>query len=259
MKALVVVLAVSALAATAQQSLECEGGHSGRLSSFCEIREMKIAATGQLDVDAGVNGGLSVKGWDRGDVLVRAKVQTADVSDQAARALATQVRIDSSAGRVRALGPSTGHDQNWSVGYEVFVPRRTDLTLQAHNGGIHIQDVTGQVRFHTTNGGVTLQRLAGDVEGSTTNGGLSILLTGARWDGQKMDVRTTNGGVRLAVPENYSARLETSTVNGHVRLGFPVPVSGEISRSLAVDLGSGGGLIRAVTTNGGVSIERGAI
>jgi DUF4097 and DUF4098 domain-containing protein YvlB len=259
---LAILLTVCALSAGAQHSLDCDHGHnrSGRLASFCEMRELTIAATSQFSVDAGVNGGVSVKGWDRAQILVRAQVQTADTSDAAAQALATQVRIDTSAGQVRALGPSTtSGDQNWSVSYEVFVPRRTDLTLKAHNGGIAIEDVTAQVNFHTTNGGVSLRRLAGDVHGSTTNGGLSIVLAGTRWDGQQMDVETTNGGVTLAVPDNYSARLETSTVNGHVKLDYPVTVHGEISQALSVDLGSGGPLVRAVTTNGGVSIKRGTI
>ncbi len=55
---------------------------------------------------------------------------------------------------------------------------------------------------------------------------------------------------------NYSAHLETGTVNGHISVEFPVTVHGEINRQLSIDLGSGGPLIRAVTTNGGVSIKR---
>lgn len=60
----------------------------------------------------------------------------------------------------------------------------------------------------------------------------------------------------MAVPAAYSAHLETGTVNGHVEIDFPVTVRGEISRQLSVDLGSGGPLVRAITTNGGVSIRR---
>ena len=63
-------------------------------------------------------------------------------------------------------------------------------------------------------------------------------------------------GVSLAVPAAYSAHLETGTVNGHISLDFPVTVHGEINRSLSVDLGSGGPTVRAMTTNGGVSIHR---
>lgn len=140
--------------------------------------------------------------------------------------------------------------------FEVFVPNRTDLSLKAHNGGIAIAGVRGTIDFEGINGGVSLKRLAGTVRGSTVNGGLSIDLEGSRWDGSELDVRATNGGVSILVPENYSARLETRTVHGRIGIDFPVTVQGKFGRELSVNLGSGGPLVRATTTNGGVSIKR---
>ena len=58
------------------------------------------------------------------------------------------------------------------------------------------------------------------------NGGLSIDLAGAGWDGGGMDVRTTNGGVTLSIPENYSAHLETGTVNGGLKTDFSNHIAG---------------------------------
>src|SRR6266540_1714545 len=100
------------------------------------------------------------------------------------------------------------------------------------------------------------RRLAGDVKGQTMNGGLAIDLAGAGWDGKGMDVRTTNGGVTLSIPENYSAHLETGTVNGGLKTDFPITLQGEVKRELSFDLGGGGQTISAMTTNGGVSIKR---
>ena len=45
----------------------------------CEIKEQTVAAGGAITVDARKNGGVSVKGWDRNEVLVRARIQTAAV------------------------------------------------------------------------------------------------------------------------------------------------------------------------------------
>ena len=147
-------------------------------------------------------------------------------------------------------------DYNWSVSYEVFVPRKSDLNLVSHNGGLSIADVNGNLAFNATNGGVVLRRVGGTVKGGTTNGGLVVELTGDRWDGEALDVRTTNGGIVMSIPENYSAHLETGTVNGNISIDFPVTVQGRITRELAVNLGSGGALVRAMTTNGGVRIKR---
>ena len=134
---------------------------------------------------------------------------------------------------------------------------RSNLSLKTNNGGISITDVNGQLQFSALNGGVSLKRIGGSVKGGTTNGGLSVVLSGDRWDGETLDVSTTNGGVSMYIPENYSAHLETGTANGHLSIDFPVTVQGNITKELAVNLGSGGATIRAMTTNGGVKIRRG--
>ncbi|HEY5565714.1 MAG TPA: hypothetical protein VIM81_00530, partial [Gammaproteobacteria bacterium] len=79
---------------------------------------------------------------------------------------------------------------------------------------------------------------------------------GDTWEGEGLDLRTTNGGVRLRIPDDYSARLETGTVNGGVDIDFPVTVQGRIGRELSTTLGEGGPLVRAETTNGGVRVSR---
>jgi len=241
------------------RGLTCDDNWFGndRLQSHCEIKEQTLPATGgTISVDGRTNGGVSVKGWERREILVRARVQTAARTEAEARDLAGQIRIETGGAQIRAEGPSNSRDLQWSVSYEVFVPQQSDLSLKAHNGGISIADVRGRIEFEALNGGVALKRLAGNVRGHTTNGGVTVDLTGDRWDGEGLDVRTTNGGVTVAVPENYSARLETSTVNGGLKVGFPITVQGRIEKDLSIDLGSGGAPVRVSTTNGGVSINR---
>jgi DUF4097 and DUF4098 domain-containing protein YvlB len=225
---------------------------------FCEIREFTIAAPGQISVDAGTNGGVTVTGASRTDVLIRAKVQTSAPTEAEARARGAQVAIHTAGGQIRADAPDTGRDRGYAVSFEIFVPNRMNLNLKANNGGIGIDNVNGNIEFTTMNGGVSLKRLAGDVRGRTTNGGLSIELDGSRWNGTGLDATTTNGGVKMSVPENYSARLETATTNGGLSIDFPITVSGELGRGrrLSVDIGGGGPVIRAITTNGGVKIGR---
>ena len=254
------VFSLAALPILAQNpTLSCEHGgfHNDRLITHCEMKEQTFGAPrGAVRIDPGVNGGITVKGWDRGQVWVRARIEAAAETDSEARALASQIRFASGGGEIRAEGPEMERRRNWSVSYEIFVPRQSDVNAKAHNGGIKISDVRGTIEFDALNGGVTLQRLGGDVHGHTTNGGLTIELAGDRWDGRGMDVATTNGGVKMAVPPNYSAHLETATVNGGVQVDFPVTVQGRMSKEFSFDVGSGGATIKAVTTNGGVKINR---
>jgi DUF4097 and DUF4098 domain-containing protein YvlB len=139
----------------------------------------------------------------------------------------------------------------------VLVPRETDLNLETVNGSIAIADVQGDLEFEATNGSISLDGVGGNVRGRTTNGGVDAELTGRTWEGEGLDLETTNGGVRLRIPEDYSARLETETVHGGIDVDFPVTVQGRIGREFATTLGRGGPLIRAETTNGGVRITRG--
>jgi DUF4097 and DUF4098 domain-containing protein YvlB len=240
-------------------SLTCHDGsnwYGDRLVGNCEIREQTIAASGPLSIDGRQNGGVSVKGWDQNQVLVRARVQAGAPTEAEAADLARQIKIETGGNKIFATGPENNRDHHWDVSYEVFVPRRSDVAVETHNGGIVFMDVNGKIDFNATNGGVVLRRVGGAVRGSTTNGGLVIELTGDRWDGETLDVSTTNGGVIMSVPENYSAHLETGTVNGSISVDFPVTVQGRINKELAVNLGAGGATVKAMTTNGGVRITR---
>lgn len=238
-------------------SLTCrDNWSSDRLVGQCEIREQKLPAGGMLTVDASRNGGVSIKGWDQSEILVRARVQAAAATQAEADQLVKQIRVETSGGKVFAVGPENRKNYQWSVTYEIFVPKRTDLSLEAYNGGISIADVSGRIDFTGHNGGVVLKRVGGSVRGGTMNGGLVVELDGAGWNGEVLDVKTTNGGIVMAIPENYSANLQTGTVNGHLSIDFPVTVQGRIGKELAVNLGNGGATVRAMTTNGGVKIKR---
>ena len=256
------VFSVCALAQDKKGSLSCRENnwYGDRLVGNCEIREQTLAPSGgPISIDGRQNGGVSVKGWDQGQILVRAQVQTGAPNAGEAEQLARQIRIETGGNKIYANGPENQRDYHWSVSYEVFVPRHSDLSLETHNGGIAISEVNGRIDFNALNGGVVLKRCGGSVHGTTTNGGLVVELGGDHWDGETLDVRTTNGGVSMSIPENYSANLQTGTVNGGISVDFPVTVQGRITRELAVSLGSGGATVRAMTTNGGVRIKRGSL
>ena len=258
---LVILLSVAPLALAQEKSLNCDdrSRHGWDDRSYCEMHETTIPARGGISVEGGVNGGISVKGWNRNEILVRSQTRVWERDRDEARHIAGEIHVLVADGRIRTEGPHESgwhHDGGWGVSFEIFVPFQTDLSLHTTNGGVELEDVRGHMDFGTTNGGVSLKRVSGDVEGQTTNGGVHIELSGDHWDGEKCDVHTTNGGVRILVPANYSAHLEAETTHGGVDIGFPVTVRGRISNHFETDLGSGGRPIRVYTTNGGVVVTR---
>ncbi|WP_375435662.1 DUF4097 domain-containing protein [uncultured Hymenobacter sp.] len=265
MKALLTsgLLALVALQAAAQTPAApvfkstCEDNGSSNRQNFCETRDLTMAApaAGQtLSIDGRRNGGITIRGWDGTDVRVRARVQSWGNSSADAQAQVKAVQIKST-GNVLKAEAGAG-DDNWAVSYEVFVPRKTALALTTHNGGISIEGTQAPITFEALNGGIALADLGGDVRGTTTNGGVSVRLTGNKWEGKGLDVRTTNGGITWRIPESYSAQLKTETVHGGLSTDYPVTVTGKIGRGLDTKLGQGGALVSVVTTNGGISLRR---
>lgn len=242
-----------------EKQLTCQnGGYDSDRARHCEIREQTLPSIGRLSLDSNPNGGVSVKGWLRPDVLVRARIEASAETDSAAASLASQVLIDGSGGEVKANGPESRDPSGWSVTYEVFVPHNTDLTLKAHNGGMNISDVRGQIRFEGHNGGVNLNRVAGDVSGSTVNGGIQVELNGPTFEGRQLEISTHNGGITVAMPSSYSAHVQTETVNGGIQSDFPVGVVEGNTRPRKLDfmVGSGGPLVHLTTGNGSVRLKR---
>lgn len=261
-------LCAHAAAAPQQQSGnwhsgDCTDDNGGRWkhwgeSHVCQMRRTAFAlSSGHLSVDT-MNGGIDVIGEDRSDVSLEARVQAWAPSDAAANDLINHISIDTTAGDVRDHGPHPSSffgRAGYSVDYHLRVPRHLAADLHTMNGGIDLTRLDGTIRFDTTNGGVNLDQLSGNVEGHTVNGGLNVSLSGDRWQGEGLHADTTNGGIDLRVPDQYSAHLETGTVNGGIAVHFPITVQGDIRNRLNTDLGGGGATVHVQTVNGGVTIS----
>ena len=243
-----------------EKQMACDkGDHDGDRARHCEIREQTAPAIGRLNIDGLRNGGATIKGSSRGDVLVRARIDASADTEGAAASMASQVSIDTSGGQVVARGPDNNNNSWWSVSYEIFVPHNTDLNLKTHNGGINISDVRGQIRFEGNNGGVNLKRVAGDVGGSTVNGGINLELVGPLADFRQVELSTRNGGVNVAMPSTFSARFQAETNNGGIHSDFPLPLQPQSNtrpRKLDAVIGAGGPLIHVTTSNGQVNLKR---
>jgi len=272
-----VLLTVTAAVLPAQRSRDRERSfglsqdewcRQDRRADFCEVREETLSNQSTVDVDARGNGGVFIRGWDRPDVQMRARVTVWDDSREAAAQVAKDIRITTIGGHIRADGPRRdrdrrrsrdwGDDRYWSVTYELQVPRKADLLIDATNGGIVIDEVRGRIDVRTVNGGIVLGDVNGDIRGETVNGGVRVELSNEKWDGPGLDLKTVNGGVALAVPSNFSAELDARTANGGIAVDFPITISGLLNnrRQISGTIGSGGAKIRLSAVNGGISISR---
>ena len=230
---------------------------------YCEVREVTLAGRDDLSLTA-VNGSITVEAWEGDEIRVLARIQ---VKGDDAEEVAGDVKIHTEDGEVYASGPRKnnkgwskmfgGGDRAWRVSYRVMVPNEIELAVKTTNGSIAITGVDGDIEFNTTNGGVKVYDAGGDVEGSTTNGGVYVGLDPGDWDGDSVDLHTTNGGIELELPREIDARIEARTTNGGVRVAHPVTIEKSSRTRLNGTIGDGSkALLRCRTTNGGVSFTR---
>jgi hypothetical protein len=232
----------------------CERGWNSDRARFCELRTYTIAAASKISVDGGDNGGVAFIGENRRDVKIVARIQTSADDDATATEIAKQIRIFTDGGTIRSEGPSQRGHRGWSVSYDIYVPNKTNLEAITQNGGISAEQIQGEMTLEATNGGIHLTDVGGNVRARTTNGGVHADLSGTTWQGQGLDLQTTNGGATVNVPRGYNAQLETGTTNGGMQVDFPITVRGSLTRHISTQLGSGGPTVRVITTNGGVHI-----
>jgi hypothetical protein len=224
-------------------------------SQACEARSTTFPLVGgHLNVNS-QNGAIDVIGEDRQDVALEARVTVHAGSQSEAQSLLHEIKVDTGA-TVEALGPRSSGQRNWSVSYHLHVPHHLAANFHTENGALTLAGLEGSIQGDTTNGGLRIDNLAGDVHVRTNNGGIHANLNGPTWRGTGLVASTTNGGVSVSVPSNYSAHLVASTVNGGTSLNVPgAPQTGVGRHSIDTNLGSGGPTVSFETVNGGVSIQ----
>ena len=226
----------------------------------CEVREQVVQARA-LDVAAHVNGAVTVKEWDRDDVLVRARVSAAAPTQAEAERLVRRTSVASAGGHIRAETPRTrGRRAYAGVAFEIFAPRHLSLRASVVNGPLTVHGLRGRIEAETANGPVTLDGVGGDVSVDAANGPVSITL-GSRWAGRALRVGAANGPVTLDVPRGLSARVEAETANGRIRAqGLDVSQLDRqrgryVGETLTATLGRGGPLLSLETANGPITLR----
>ena len=207
------------------------------------------------------NGTVDVSSGEGSDVVILAKYTVWDNTQSAAQArldrLSTSVTEEQGKLRVEAIFPSMTVS-NESVAYEVIVPEGIDVNVKTSNGTITVVDVEGALGLETSNGTIEITAAAGpsQVTARTSNGRI-ILEGGSKVTGGTYDLRTSNGAIRITLPEDLGVEVDLSTSNGTITLGSGqwMLEGGQISsRAAKATRGDGALKIRAVTSNGNIVI-----
>lgn len=164
-----------------------------------------------------------------------------------------------------------------SVNLDVVIPQRVHLKVRTTNGSIRTDELHAAVEASSTNGSISTGSRTGDVRARTTNGAISLTANGAvearstngsitatlfstGWSGSSR-MSTTNGSVRVTLPDRPDVSVDAATSTGSIRSDFgEVEVTRRRGAGATAQgtLGRGGPSLEIRTTNGGVTISRGA-
>ena len=176
--------------------------------------------------------------------------------------------------RVTNEHPKPTGGVNVEVGYVIECPRSVDVGLRLVNGNVHCRGIEGAVQAQSTNGNVRVAECKGRIEARTRNGNASASLDELLQEGTfttsngnvgvemkvgraPLTATTTNGNVKLALPADFSGKLDAKTTNGQVRSDIELTSVEEKKGNLLVgQLGEGGEVeVRLHALNGNVYLK----
>jgi len=225
-----------------------------------------------------VEGGITVRGSNRRDVLV------------VARARGQNQRNEGGGGTgLRQLAPPPAftvteerngilfvlHTPERVIDFEIQVPNRANLKLgtTAINSGIVVEGVEGELEINNPNGPITLNRVGGSIVANSVDGHVRATITSVSMQ-RPMSLASFNRDVDVTFPASLKANLKLRSDQGNVLTDFDViPLQApttvqdtrreggrfraEINRFIYGAVNGGGPEIELRTFNGNIYVRRG--
>ncbi len=129
-----------------------------------------------------------------------------------------------------------------------------DLTLS--DSDLHITEAKGNVRVVTHSRDIELDQIYGDTYVEDRDGNISIEPAGSY--GVEAKNESGKGDVEITLGPNEQASIDGHTRNGDIVSDFPLSISGDESKSVNGNIGSGGPKISLNTDVGDLRIKRGS-
>ena len=193
----------------------------------------------RLRIDLETGGRVTIQGWDRDAVAVRAT---------APDATRYRASVERQGDTVAVKSDYIDRQRSWSsnVRFEISVPRAFDIDLDSTGGGIHISGVEGRFEGRTMGGEIELRQLAGHADLETMGG--DVLVVDSELDGK---VSTMGGEVTM---RDVYGDLDGSSMGGNVTLDRVTRRDGS-STGDAVIISTMGGSIEVADAPSGAKLH----
>ena len=214
------------------------------------------------------NGSVTVEGWEYDEVLIEARIEVKGGNEKKLKETmeAVEIMVEAEDNRITidTRYPDTGFTSIWdvlfgnhvnvNVQYTLKVPLETHLKIKTTNGRIEVREVSGRLMLKTTNGKIAAENVKGVVMAKTTNGSVEARIEKVDPDGE-YELITTNGSIKVYLPEETAFDVRARTTNGSIDTDFPLTVQGKwAGHKVRGSVNGGGPLFFLETTNGGIRI-----
>lgn len=214
--------------------------------------DIDASAVSRLRVE-GINGGIAITGSATATSVIVQGVREVRGPNARSHLAELQVATQQVGDEVvvRTTQPSPRGNRQYTVDYEIVIPRRLAVSVLNANGGIAVASVANDVSVANANGGIVLDDIVGDVLVQLGNGAVEADVT-LPLDGT-LEMGVGNGEIDLRIPRSTSALFSASVGTGMITLAnltledvvsTPATLSGRLGTGRgAIDLTLGNGTI----------------
>jgi hypothetical protein len=238
----------------------------------------RLGYGGTLTVIGAPEGSITIEGWSRSEVEVRAEIQLrADTEQDLDRLAAVNgFVLDEDLNHLRVLTIGT-HDRAfmkkaknfpkkllglpWKIDYRIRVPISVDLDINAGRGPISLKGVDGNVRISSPQSETQLEFAGGTLSTTVAVGKVTLKVLGRSWRGVGADIKVAAGDIVLELPAGFSGDLDADIL----RIGEIVNTydglearekPGITKQKIKGRMGSGGGFLKLTVGDGRIYIKR---
>ncbi len=239
----------------------------------------RLGYGGTLTLIGAPDGSITIEGWSRSDVEVRAEIQMRADTEQDLDLLAAVngFVLDEDVNHLRVL--TTGmhdrafmkaHAKNfpkkllglpWKIDYRIRVPMAVDLDINAGRGPISLSNVEGNIRISSPQSDAKLEFAGGTLSTTIAAGKVTLKVLGRSWHGVGADIKIAAGDITLELPAGFSGDLDADILRAgeieNTYEGLEVREKpGLTKQQVKGRMGSGGAFLKLTVGDGRIYIKK---
>lgn len=276
---LVVVCFSSERAEAQKQKISTAVAPPALVRTATRLETRRLGYGGTLTLIGAPEGSITIEGWSRNEVEVRAEIQLrADTEADLDRLAAVNgFLLDEDLNHLRVLSTGThdrafmkAHAKNfpkkllglpWKIDYRIRVPMSVDLDINAGRGPINLKSVEGNVRVSSPQSETSLEFAGGTVSTTVAAGRVTLKVLGRSWRGVGADIKVAAGDIVLELPAGFNGDIDADILRaGEIDIAYEGLEAREkpgiTKQRVKGRMGSGGGFLSLTVGDGRIFIKR---